>query len=73
MIIVHIMYDYFLRILLVTNFFYQISTNVMQTLVTMVVRVITPTDRLSAHARLDTMEIHVKTVRTFESVLLNNH
>ena len=44
----------------------------MQTLVTMVVRVITLLRRLSAHVQLDTTEIPVKTVRTFESILLYN-
>ena len=53
-------YNYFLRILLVTNFFHQISTNVMQTFVRMAVRVITPSDPLSAHAQLGTTETRVK-------------
>ena len=40
--------------------FFQISTSVKQILVRMVGRVITPSDRLSAHAQLGTTETRVK-------------
>ena len=49
--------------------FFQISTNVMKTLVRMAGRVIVPSDRLSAYAQLDTTEIRVKMVR---SLFTNN-